>query len=91
MSSGVLFEGRWAYNRGRGLISGGGGRGGSQADVCETGFLLFTNCGRSTVVVNGTSQISNGNFHWDALVSFLQDFYSEIPFGNFGLPFKLTN
>ena len=65
---------------------------GSEADVCKTGFLLFTNCGWSTVVVNGTSQISNGNFHGDALVSFLQDsVYSEIPFGNFGLPFKLTN
>ena len=77
-------------------------------------YHLLGKTGRPIVVVNGTRQIPNGNFQWDALFPFPgvfpgrwnqrrskpegpelvknnkwnAHFHSEIPFGNFGLPFK---
>ena len=81
-------------------------------------YHLLGKTGWSTVVVNGTRQIPNGNFHRDGARSISTTFsrkigskaiqakrpgtsknqqmertffHSEIPFRNFGLPFKKSH
>ena len=69
--------------------------------IIQVVYNLIRKPGWSTGVVNGKRQNPNGNFHTGFAVPFTvagfcrvkgtigtHNFRSEIPFGNFGLPFK---